>query len=46
MLNEAENARSDESRQSDLRMELARNLDSIIREAVKPMENIDDIKNL
>lgn len=44
MLNEAENARSDESRQSELRMELARNLDSIIREAVKPMENIDDIK--
>jgi uncharacterized membrane protein YqiK len=44
MLNEAENARSDESRQSDLRMEIAKNLDSIIREAVKPMENIDDIK--
>ena len=44
MLNEAENVRSDESRQSDLRMELARNLDSIIKEAVKPMENIDDIK--
>ena len=44
MLNEAENVRSDESRQSDLRMELARNLDSIIRDAVKPMENIDDIK--
>jgi uncharacterized membrane protein YqiK len=44
MLNEAENARSDESRQSDLKMELARNLESIIREAVKPMENIDDIK--
>ncbi len=44
MLNEAENIRSDESRQSDLRMELARNLDSIIRESVKPMENIDDIK--
>ena len=44
LLNEAENARSDENRQSDLRMELARNLDSIIREAVKPMENIDDIK--
>ena len=44
MLNEAENVRSDESRQSDLKMELARNLDSIIREAVKPMENIDDIK--
>lgn len=44
MLNEAENTRSDESRQSDLRMELARNLDSIIRESVKPMENINDIK--
>ena len=44
MLNEAENARSDESRQSDLRMEIAKNLDSIIREAVKPRENIDDIK--
>ena len=44
MLNEAENARSDESRQSDLRMEIAKNLDSIIREAVKTMENIDDIK--
>ena len=44
MLNEAENARSDENRQGDLRMEIAKNLDSIIREAVKPMENIDDIK--
>ena len=44
MLNEAENARSDESRQSALRMEIAKKLDSIIREAVKPMENIDDIK--
>ena len=44
MLIEAGNDRSDESRQSDLRMELAKNLDSIIREAVKPMENIDDIK--
>lgn len=44
MLNEAENARSDESRQSELRMELARKLDSIIREAVKPIESIDGIK--
>ncbi len=44
MLNEAENARSDKSRQSDLRMQLAKNLDSIIREAVRPMENIDGIK--
>jgi uncharacterized membrane protein YqiK len=43
-LNEAENARSDESRESALRMQLAENLDSIIREAVKPMENIDGIK--
>jgi uncharacterized membrane protein YqiK len=44
MLNEAENARSDESRQSELRMELARKLDAIIREAVKPIESIDGIK--
>ncbi len=44
MLNEADNARSDENRQSELRMELAKNLDSIIREAVKPMENIEGIK--
>jgi len=44
MLNEAENMRSDASRNSDLRMELAKNLDSIIRESVKPMENIDAIK--
>lgn len=44
MLNEAENARSDESRQSALRMQLAENLESIIREAVKPMENIEGIK--
>jgi uncharacterized membrane protein YqiK len=44
LLNEAENQRSDASRQSDLKMQLAKNLDSIIREAVKPMENIDGIK--
>lgn len=43
-LNEAENMRSDESRRSALRMQLAGNLESIIREAVKPMENIDGIK--
>ena len=43
-LNEAENMRSDESRRSALRMQLASNLESIIREAVKPMQNIDGIK--
>ena len=37
-------SRSDESRQSALRMQLAENLESIIREAVKPMENIEGIK--
>lgn len=46
MLNESENMRSDESRQSELRMELARKLDAIIRESVKPMESIDAIKVL
>ena len=44
LLNEAENMRSDESRRSALRMQLAKNLESIIREAVKPMQNIDNIK--
>ncbi len=46
LLNEAENMRSDANRRSALRMQLARNLDSIIREAVKPMQNIDAIKIL
>ncbi len=45
-LNEAENMRSDASRRSALRMQLASNLESIIREAVKPMQNIDAIKIL
>lgn len=45
-LNEAENMRSDASRDNQLRMELARKLDAIIRESVKPMENIDAIKIL
>ncbi len=45
-LNEAENMRSDASRENELRMELARKLDSIIRESVKPMDNIDAIKIL
>ena len=46
MLNEAENIRSDASRRSALRMELAKKLDSIIREAVKPIQSIDGIKIL
>ncbi len=46
LLNEAENMRSDASRRSALRMKLAGNLESIIREAVKPMQNIDMIKIL
>lgn len=46
MLNEAENMRSDASRENELRMELARRLESIIRESVKPMNNIDAIKIL
>ena len=46
LLNEAENMRSDASRRSALRMKLASNLDSIIRESVKPMQNIDAIKIL
>ena len=44
LLNDAENQRSDASRQSDLKMRIAENLDSIIREAVRPMETIDGIK--
>jgi uncharacterized membrane protein YqiK len=44
LLNDAENQRSDASRQSDLKMRIAENLESIIREAVRPMENIDGIK--
>lgn len=43
-LNEAENMRSEASRGSELRMQLARNIDAIIRESVRPMENIDTIK--
>lgn len=43
-LNEAENMRSEASRLSEIRMQIARNLDAIIRESVKPMDNIDTIK--
>ena len=45
-LNEAENLRSDASRRSALRMKLVEHLEGIIREAVKPMEQIDGIKIL
>jgi len=43
-LNTAENLRSDASRRSALRLKLADNIESIIRESVKPMANIGDIK--
>ena len=43
-LNEAENARSDESRRSAILEGVVKRLPEIIREQVKPMENIDSIK--
>ena len=43
-LNAAENIRSDASRRSALRLKLADKIESIIRESVKPMANINDIK--
>lgn len=43
-LNEAENLRSDASRKAALHQRLVDNLPDIIRESVKPMENIDEIK--
>jgi len=43
-LNAAENLRSDASRRSALRLKLADKIESIIRESVKPMSNIGDIK--
>ena len=43
-LNEAENLRSDASRRSALRLKLAEKIEAIIRESVKPMANIGDIK--
>ncbi|MDD5323719.1 MAG: flotillin domain-containing protein [Polaromonas sp.] len=45
-LNEAENMRSDASRRSSFNNKLIENLPSIIRESVKPMENIDSIRIL
>ena len=46
LLNESENMRSDASRRSAIYENLVRNLPQIIRETVKPMENIDSIKIL
>ena len=43
-LNNAENLRSDASRRSALRLKLAEKIEGIIRESVKPMANIGDIK--
>ncbi len=43
-LNAAENLRSDASRRSALRLKLADKIEVIIRESVKPMANIGDIK--
>jgi len=43
-LNTAENLRSDASRRSALRLKLAEKIEAIIRESVKPMANIGDIK--
>jgi len=45
-LNEAENLRSDASRRSAIYENLVKNLPTIIRETVKPMENIESIKIL
>lgn len=45
-LNEAENMRTEESRKSEVDRLLIENLPSIIRESVKPMEKIDEIKIL
>ncbi len=45
-LNEAENLRSEESRRSAIYENLVQSLPNIIRETVKPMENIDSIKIL
>ncbi len=45
-LHEAENALSDESRKWTLHMKLVDHLEGIIRESVKPMEQIESIKLL
>ncbi len=45
-LNEAENARSEQNRYHALRMNLLDHLEGIVRESVRPMENIGEIKIL
>lgn len=45
-LNDAENMRNDESRRSAIYEHLVKTLPAIIKETVKPMENIDSIKIL
>ena len=45
-LNDAENMRNDESRRSAIYEHLVKTLPQIIKETVKPMENIDSIKIL
>ena len=45
-LNAAENLRSDASRRSALRLKLADKIESIIRESVKPMANINELRLL
>ena len=45
-LNDSENMRSDNSRRSALQQELIKLMPTIIRESVKPMENIESIKIL
>ena len=45
-LNEAENMRTEANRRSALQIKLVEHLEAIIRESVKPMENIDAIKIL
>jgi len=46
LMNEAQNVLSDESRVSNLRLQLVERLEAIIRESVKPMERIEGIKIL
>lgn len=46
LLNESENLRSEASRRSAIYENLVNNLPNIIRESVKPMENIESIKIL
>ncbi len=45
-LNEAENIRTDDNREHALRMKLLEHIEGIVRESVKPLENIDSIKIL